>query len=90
MDPRVVEEPELILREAVQPAAAALDDVYEQIEALAAAGAEGTTVVSGAAELRVKESDRITAVVAVTSLMSLHSPALTRHSLLQRSSSHST
>ncbi|MEU0237701.1 3-phosphoshikimate 1-carboxyvinyltransferase [Nocardiopsis sp. NPDC006198] len=33
--------------------------------AVAAAGAEGTTVISGAAELRVKESDRIASTVAM-------------------------
>ncbi|WP_376720479.1 3-phosphoshikimate 1-carboxyvinyltransferase [Nocardiopsis alba] len=33
--------------------------------AIAAAGAEGTTVISGADELRVKESDRVTSTVAM-------------------------
>lgn len=40
--------------------------------AVAAAGAEGTTVIHGASELRVKESDRIDTVAAELSAMGAH------------------
>ena len=40
--------------------------------AVAAAGAEGTTVITGAEELRVKESDRVASTVAMLTVFGVH------------------